>query len=218
MNDYQERTIKSLKDTIKLYESVKVESDALYSKNYDAVPYELKPDELARHIMFYKAMLTVFEYYAEKVNGADCIMLGKYVGVSMSVFGPDLRFSLYLEDGETESKLYDLIFGSHSGINEFFQDHFPDLFSIILGSTNYSHAFNSYDLNDAFGFFKHFGYETYERKNMCWNQEAFDKQIERAKRIIDWFIKLSQDTNLMADIDKVLSTYFEVVFKYNKED
>lgn len=217
MNDYQVRTIKSLKDTIKLYESLMVESNALYSKNYDAVPYDLKPDELLRHSMFYKAMLTVFEYYAEKVNGADYIMLGKYVGVSMSVFGNDLRFGLYLKDDETESKLYDLIFGSHSGINEFFQDHFLDLFSVVLGNTNYSHAFGSYDLNDAFGFFKHFGYEDREHKRLCWKQEDFDKQIERAKRIIDWFVKLSQNTNLMADVDKVLDTYFEVVFKYNHE-
>lgn len=218
MENYQEREIKRLNDTIKLYESFKAASDTLYDKDYEAIPYNVRPNELGRKIMYYKATLNVYEYFLEKLGEKGSLMLGKYIGASMDVCSNELRFGLYLMDNETESKLYNYAFGSHSGINEFVQEHFPDIFSVILGSTSYSHSLGSYDLDDALNFFKYFGYENYRRESLCWDQKDFDKQIEKAKKIVDWFFKLSEDTELMNDVDKVLTTYLEVVFKYNTED
>lgn len=218
MKGYYEEEIKKLNETIKLYESLKVESETVYAKNYDAVPSEVKPDTLKRKIMYYKAILNVYEYFLEKLGEKERLMLGKYISASMSTFGNELRFNIYLADDETESKLYDYVFGSHSGINEFVQEHFPDIFSVILGSTGYSHAFGCYDLNNALDFFKHFGYTDYECELLCWDQKEFDTQIDKAKKILDWFFKLSEDTELMNDIDKVLTTYFEIVFKHNQEE
>ena len=215
MKSYHETEIEKLNDTIKLYENLKAGSESVFAKNYDAVPYEVRPDELERKIMYYKAILTVYKYFLEKLGEKEELMLGKYISVSVNTFSDDLGVSLYLEDRETANKLYDYVFGSHSGINEFVQEHFPDIFSVILGSTGYSHALGCYDLNSAFYFFKRFGYTDYKRESLCWCQKDFDGQIDRAKKILDWFFKLSEDTKLMNDIDKVLTTYFEVVFKYN---
>ena len=216
----REREIKRLKDTIELYKRVKIEADSVYENDYMAVSKELKPDELNRNIMYYKAILSVYEYWNEKLGDKDTLMLGKYIGFYMYVYdNGSIRCNLCLEDRETEGKLYDYVFGSHSGINEFFQNHFPDLFSVILGDTGYSYALGSYDLKNVFNFFEHFGYDgNWDFKYLFYQQEKYDKQVEKAKKILDWFFKLSKDTELMSDIDKILTTYFEIVFKYNKED
>lgn len=199
--------IKKLKDTIKLYENLKVDAESAYAKNYDAVPDEVNPRTLERKINYYKAILTVYEYYLEKGD----LMFGKYISASMSFCGDKLCFNLYLEDSETEDKLYDCVFGSHSGINIFVRDHFPDIFSVILGNTGYSRAFGCFDFNSALDFFKHFGYVDGDQKEL-------DKQIDQAKKILDWFFKLSENTELMNDVDKILTTYFEIVFKHNHEE
>lgn len=218
MGNYHETEIKKLKDTIKLYESLKVEAESVYTKNRDAVPYEVKPDILEEKTKYYKAILTVYEYFLERLGEKEFLMLGKYIGASMSTYDNKLHFDLYLEEDETESKLYDYVFGSHSGINEFVQDHFPDIFSVILGSTGYSHAFGCYSLKSALGFFKRFGYTDYECKSLCWDQKELDSQINEAKEILNWFFRLSENAELMNDIDKVLTTYFDTVFKYNQEE
>ena len=193
--------IKKLKDTIKLYENLKVEAESAYAKNYDAVPDEVNPRTLEIKINYYKAILTVYEYYLEKGG----LMFGKYISASMSFYEDKLWFNLYLEDSETEDKLYNCVFGSHSGINIFVQDHFPDIFSLIMGSTD---AFGCFDFKSGLDFFKHFGYVDGDQKEL-------DRQIDQAKKILDWFFKLSENTELMNDVDKILATYFEIVFKHN---
>ena len=123
-------------------------------------------------------------------------------------------------NGELRSKLYTCVFGSFSGINEFFDDHFPDLFSVILGNTGYSYALNSFDIKNGLRFFEKFGYSSYDKdsRHLYWNDSDFEKDLEKGKAILDWFFKLSNNEELMADIDKVLDTYFDVVFKYNPEE
>jgi hypothetical protein len=207
MNDY----IKKLKDTIKLYENLKVEAESAYTKNYDAVPDEVNPRTLECKINYYKAILTVYEYYLEKGD----LMFGKYISASMSFCGDKLGFNLYLEDSETEDKLYDCVFGSHSGINIFVQNHFPDIFSLIMGTTGYSSDFGCFDFERGLDFFKNFGYIG---DSLCWDQKELDRQIDQAKKILDWFFKLSENTELMNDVDKILTTYFEIVFKHNQEE
>lgn len=218
MVNYHETEIKNIKDTIRLYESLKVESESAHAENYNAVPDEVSPSTLTRKILYYKAALAVYEYFVEKLEGKECLMLGKYIGVSMCTFKSALRFNVYFEDSETENKLYEQVYSSHSGINEFVQKHFPDSFSVILGSTGNSHAFGNYDLKSAFSFFESFGYTDYKCDCLCWTQTSFYYQVEDAKKIIDGFFKLSKDTELMSDLDKVLTTYLDVIFKYNQEE
>lgn len=206
-----ENYVKQLKDTIKLYENLKVEAESFYNKNYDTVPDEVNPRTFERKINYYKAVLTVYEYYLEKND----LMFGKYISASMSFYKDKLHFDLYLEDDEIESKLYDCVFSSHSGINIFVRDHFPDIFSIILGNTGYSYAFGCFDLISCLNFFNHFGYIN---DSLCWDQKELDRQIDQAKKILDWLFKLSENTELMNDIDKILTTYFEIVFKHNREE
>lgn len=207
-----------LKNTIKLFENLKTEAELAYERDYTAVPSEYRPDELDRKIMRCKAVLKVYEYFTDKLNGKEKLMLGKYLGIYMSLYVEDLRFGLYLADNEIEGKLYDYVFGSHSGINEFFQDHFVDIISVILGRTGYSHALGSYDLKDVFSFFERFGYRNYQNKTLWFEQSEFDSQIETAKKIIDRLFGMCENAELTGDIDKVLATFFDVVFKNNAEE
>ena len=126
-------------------------------------------------------------------------------------------------DTGVDSKLYDYVFGSHSGIGEWVGKHIVPLVSVILGSTAYSHAFGSWDLAYIPQFFDHCGkeYDSYRKeytRYSHWEKDRYAKDIEQAKKLIDWLIELSTKQELMDDIDKVLDTYFEAVFKHNRRE
>ena len=221
MNKYLQQEIDRLKETIKFLATVKIDADAAYEKDsymfgkIDA----FKPDEIERKSKYFSYVIKLLEYYQEKLGEKEELTFGKHTYIDLSLYGERLYCGIYA-NGELRSKLYDCVFGSYSGINEFFEDHFPDLFSVILGNTGYSHAFGSFDINNGLKFFERFGYSHYEKdcKLFHWSDADFEKDLEKGKAILDWFFKLSNNEELMADIDKVIDTYFDVVFKYNPEE
>lgn len=221
MEEYSKREIQKIKNIIEFYKKVKLESEEICKKygSSSSVPDDFDSYSLKMNIMYYKASLEVYEYFHEKLGEKNYLPLGKYVGINLGfVYDNKIYLDLCLKNDEVESKLYSLVFGSHSGINEFVSEHFPDIFSVILGSTQYSHAFGTWDVKDAIYFFEHFGYECDDKnKHLYYDQERFDKDVQQAKKIIDWLFKLSENTELMNDVDNVLTTYFNTVFKYNKE-
>ena len=222
MNKYLQREIDRLKETVKFLATVKVDVDAAHEKDYQIFESitAFKPDEIERKSKYLSYVIKLLEYYQEKLGEKEELTFGKHVYVSLSLYGERLYCGVYAASGELESKLYDRVFGSHSGINEFFQDHFPDLFSVVLGSTGYSHAFGSFDIKNGLRFFERFGYSHYDKDYKCfyWSDADFEKDLEKGKAILDWFFKLSSNEELMADVDKVLDAYFDVVFKYNPEE
>lgn len=220
MNKYLQTEIENLRQAVKNLETIKVDLSAAHEKNYRAFDYtyDLKPDNVERKINFINSMIKVMEYYQEKLGEREELKIGKYVNVSISAYNGSLYLGLYYGDDETEGKLYDRVFGSHSGINEFVQDHFPDLFSVMLGSTGYSHAFGSYDFKDVLRVFKNFGYEDYERKSICYSQKDFDKHINSAKKHLDWLFEITSNKDLIEDVDHVVGTYIDTVLRRNQEN
>lgn len=219
MNKYLEKDINNLKDSLKVLRTVQHELEDAKEKNYyvaETLPYDFRPNEIERRISYYKAMIEAAEYYQEKLGDKDHLDFGKYIGMGIDICFGNFRFLFYLTNNDVESKLYDRIFGSHSGINEWFEDKFIDLLSVCLGETNYSHAFGSQDLTDFVYFFKRFGQK--DEKTLLWNWAEFEKDIIKAKRMIDWLVELSSKKEFFEDFDKVLDVYFETVFKYNPEE
>lgn len=221
MNKYLQKEIDRLKETVKFLATVKVDADATYEKDYRILESitEFKPDEIEKKSKYLSYVIKLLEYYQEKLGEKEELTFGKHTYISLNIYGERLDCGIYA-NGELRSKLYDCVFGSFSGINEFFEDHFPDLFSIILGDTGYSYALNSFDIKNGLSFFERFGYSRYDKdfKYLYWSDDDFEKDLKQGKAILDWFFKLSNNEELMADMDKVLDTYFDVVFKYNPEE
>ena len=119
------------------------------------------PDILARN----EGMLELLEYFKDRVPKKDnnyiALPFGKYLEVSLDLSYEGLSLSFYMLSGPENTKLYDYVFNSWSGINEFIQDHVGPLFSVMLGETNYSHSlsFYSFDLDYAMKKIKSFGYD-----------------------------------------------------------
>ena len=182
--------------------------------------------QLKTNVMYNNMVIEICEYYLSKVDPAiGKIKLGRnlnwYFGIFSSQGDQRLHMDLVLDrDTGVDSKLYDYVFGSHSGIGEWVDKHIVPLVSVMLGSTAYSHALGSWDLSFISRFFEHCGkeYDNYNKsydKYGYWSQEKYDSDVEQAKKLIDWLIELSTKQELMDDIDRVLDTYFEVVFKHN---
>ena len=182
--------------------------------------------QLKTNVMYNNMTIEICEYYLSKVDPAvGKIKLGKnldwYFGIFSSNGDPRPHMDLVLDrDTGVSSKLYDYVFGSHSGIGEWVDKHIVPLISVMLGSTAYSHAFGSWDLSFISRFFEHCGkeYNSYNdryNKYGYWHQEKYNSDVEQAKKLIDWLIELSTKQELMDDIDHVLDTYFDAVFKHN---
>ena len=184
---------------------------------------------LKTNVMYNNMVIEICEYYLSKVDPTvGRILLGRnldwYFGIFPSQGDNRLHMDLTLNrDTGIDSKLYDYVFGSHSGIGEWVDKHIVPLVSVILGSTAYSHALGSWDLAFISQFFEHCGkeYDSYNQKYNkygYWDQEKYNSDVKQAKKLIDWLIELSTKQELMDDIDRVLDTYFEVVFKHNCGD
>lgn len=182
--------------------------------------------KLKTNVMYNNMVIEICEYYLSKVDPAvGRIMLGRnldwYFGIFPSQGDNRLHMDLTLNrDTGVDSKLYDYVFGSHSGIGEWVDKHIVPLVSVMLGSTSYSHALGSWDLSFISQFFEHCGkeYDSYNKKYNkygYWDQKKYNSDVEQAKKLIDWLIELSTKQELMDDIDRVLDTYFEAVFKHN---
>lgn len=208
----------------------KVEEAEKVSSNHEVYGYDnigQLVTQLKTNVMYNNMIIEICEYYLFKVDPAvGKIKLGKnlnwYFGIFSSNGDPRLHMDLVLDrDTGVDSKLYDYVFGSHSGIGEWVDTHIVPLISVILGSTSYSHALGSWDLSFISHFFEHCGkgydsyHDRYDRYSY-WDKEKYNKDIEQAKKLIDWLIELSKKEELMKDIDRFLDTYFEMVFKNNK--
>ena len=75
------------------------------------------------------------------------------------------------------------------------------------------------DFETVFSFFKYIGSEGYSNeRRLAWDTSVYTKSVTEAKKIIDNIFKLSEDKEVLKDMDEVLDVYFDKVFKHNKED
>ena len=138
------------------------------------------------------------------------IDLGKFVGF-------DFKYgNFYLCNDKIYNLLYKNIFGSYSGIGEWFSDWFTKIVSPMLGCTNYSYALRSFDLEDIVRGFKRFGQEWSSIRNKYEEIDfrcprAADKQLEYCKECYDYLVELSKNEKFINKLDSFLENYFRIL-------
>lgn len=212
MNKYIQNDIKGIKAEIKLCE--KIQQSAKNAKLPSTIGSSEYDQE--RKIMYLKSVVEILEYYSSKANRKGKIPFGKFLDFRIDCVGHNLRSYICIKRDMT-SKLYNAVFGSYSGTHEFIDAHFPELISVILGSTGYSYSLGSWDLKHAAHYFNNFGYAEPDRCQYYYKQIDLDRAVANGKKVIDWFVGMSKK-DVMKDVDKVIRTYFNVVLKNNKEE
>ena len=138
------------------------------------------------------------------------INLGKFV-----VF--DFEYGYFcMCNSKIHNLLYNNIFGSYSGINEWFSDWFTKIASPMLGCTNYSHALGSFDLEDIVHRFKNFGkeWDSYNGRyeyTRYYKSGKVDKQLEYCKECYHYLIELSKNEKFINTLDSFLENYFRIL-------
>ena len=192
-------TLERIEKSIQATNELLSVAEKYYKEDYRIFEYFgvlKKPDEYKRELLYLKSLREVVEYLGQETS----IKIGKYLSVDVTCDFGNVCIGLYLEDYETENRLYNNVFGSHSGINEFIQKHIPELISPILGDTKYSYSFGSYDFSELFGD-QLFGKNDNGRYYGNFELEKYTNDIKRVKAKIDYLRNLSKNETLLAEID-----------------
>ena len=165
-------------------------------------------DEL--QINYNKMCIDILEYFVEKLGDKEELNIGKYFTCWLDMCETRIRIGFSLNN-EVESKLYDEVFGSHSTIYVWTEQHILPMLTLLTP--------RYLDFESASTFFKHIGTEGGSNdRQLAWNASTYTKGATEAKKIIDDIFKLAEDKEVLKDIDEVLDVYFDKVFKYNKEE
>ena len=163
------------------------------------------------HQIKYNGMcIEILEYFVEKLGDKEVLDLGKYFTCWLDMCETRIRIGFGLNN-EVTSKLYDGVFGSWSTIYLWSEKHILPLLSLLTR--------RYLDFETVFSFFKYIGSEGYSNeRRLAWDASVYTKSVTEAKKIIDNIFKLSEDKEVLKDMDEVLDVYFDKVFKHNKED
>ena len=163
------------------------------------------------HQIKYNGMcIEILEYFVEKLGDREVLNLGKYFTCWLDMCETRIRIGFGLNN-EVTSKLYDGVFGSWSTIYVWSEKNILPLLSLITSKY--------LDFERVITFFKHIGTEgDSNERRLAWDTSAYTKYVTEAKKIIDNIFKLSEDKEVLKDIDELLDVYFDKVFKNNKEE
>ena len=165
-------------------------------------------DEL--QINYNEMCIDILEYFVEKLGDKEELNIGKYFTCWMDMCETRIRIGFSLNN-EVESKLYDEVFGSHSTIYVWTEQHI--LPTLTLLTPRYL------DFESVVNFFEHVGTKgDSDVRQLAWGASTYTKGAADAKKIIDKIFRLAEDKEVLKDIDEVLDVYFDKVFKYNKEE
>ena len=165
-------------------------------------------DEL--QINYNKMCIDILEYFVEKLGDKEELNIGKYFTCWMDMCETRIRIGFSL-NSEIESKLYDEVFGSHSTIYVWTEQHILPMLTLLTP--------RYLDFESAITFFKRIGTEgDSDNRQLAWRTSTYTKDETDAKKVIDKIFKLAEDKEVLKDIDEVLDIYFDKVFKYNKEE
>ena len=155
--------------------------------------------------------IDILEYFVEKLGDKEELHLGKYFTCWLDMCDTRIRIGFSLND-EVSSKLYNEVFGSWSSIYEWSEKHILPLLTLITS--------RYLDFETVIPFFEHIGTEVgwNNDRHLAWDALAYTKSRIKAKEIIDDIFKLSENEEVLKDVDEVLDVYFDKVFKYNKEE
>ena len=163
------------------------------------------------HQIKYNGMcIEILEYFVEKLGDKEVLNLGKYFTCWLDMCETRIRIGFGLNN-EVTSKLYDGVFGSWSTIYVWSEKHILPLLSLITS--------RYLDFERVISFFKHIGTDgNSNERRLAWDVSAYTRYVTEAKKIIDNIFKLSEDKEVLKDMDDLLDVYFDKVFKYNKEE
>ena len=163
------------------------------------------------HQIKYNGMcIEILEYFVEKLGDREVLNLGKYFTCWLDMCETRIRIGFGLNN-EVTSKLYDGVFGSWSTIYVWSEKNILPLLSLITSKY--------LDFERVITFFKHIGTEgDSNERRLAWDTSAYTKYVTEAKKIIDNIFKLSEDKEVLKDMDDLLDVYFDKVFKNNKEE
>ena len=165
-------------------------------------------DEL--QINYNKMCIDILEYFVEKLGDKEDLNIGKYFTCWMDMCETRIRIGFSLNN-EVESKLYDEVFGSHSTIYVWTEQHILPMLTLLTPRW--------LDFESAINFFEHVGTKgDSDVRQLAWGASTYTKGATEAKKIIDNIFRLAEDKEVLKDIDEVLDVYFDKVFKYNKEE
>ena len=163
------------------------------------------------HQIKYNGMcIEILEYFVKKLGDKEVLNLGKYFTCWLDMCETRIRIGFGLNN-EVTSKLYDGVSGSWSTIYVWSEKHILPLLSLITS--------RYIDFERVITFFKHIGTEgDSNERRLAWDTSAYTKYVTEAKKIIDNIFKLSEDKEVLKDMDDLLDVYFDKVFKNNKEE
>ena len=165
-------------------------------------------DEL--QINYNKMCIDILEYFVKKLGDKEELNIGKYFTCWMDMCETRIRIGFSL-NSEIESKLYDEVFGSHSTIYVWTEQHILPMLTLLTP--------RYLDFESVITFFKRIGTEgDSDNRQLAWNASTYTKDGADAKKVIDKLFNLAEDKEVLKDIDEVLDVYFDKVFKYNKEE
>ena len=165
-------------------------------------------DEL--QINYNKMCIDILEYFVEKLGDKEELNIGKYFTCWLDMCETRIRIGFSLNN-EVESKLYDEVFGSHSTIYVWTEQHILPMLTLLTP--------RYLDFESAINFFEHVGTKgDSDVRQLAWGASTYTKGATEAKKIIDKIFRLAEDKEVLKDIDEVLDVYFDKVFKYNKEE
>ena len=162
-------------------------------------------------INYNKMCIDILEYFVEKLGDREELPLGKYFTCWLDMCETRIRIGFSLNN-EVSSKLYDEVFGSWSSIYEWSEKHILPLLTLITS--------RYLDFETIIPFFEHIGTEVSwnDDRHLAWDALAYTESRIKAKGIINDIFKLSENEEVLKDVDEVLDVYFDKVFKYNKEE
>lgn len=162
-------------------------------------------------INYNKMCIDILEYFVEKLGDREELHLGKYFTCWLDMCETRIRIGFSLNN-EVSAKLYDEVFGSWSAIYEWSEKHILPLLTLITS--------RYLDFETIIPFFEHIGTEVgwNNDRHLAWDALAYTESRIKAKEIIDDIFKLSENEEVLKDVDEVLDVYFDKVFKYNKEE
>ena len=162
-------------------------------------------------INYNKMCIDILEYFVEKLGDREELHLGKYFTCWLDMCETRIRIGFSLNN-EVSAKLYDEVFGSWSAIYEWSEKHILPLLTLITS--------RYLDFETIIPFFEHIGTEVSwnNDRHLAWDALAYTESRIKAKGIINDIFKLSENEEVLKDVDEVLDVYFDKVFKYNKEE
>ena len=172
------------------------------------VPNFSSTDEF--QINYNEMCIDILEYFVEKLGDKEELHIGKYFTCWLDMCETRIRIGFSLNN-EVESKLYDEVFGSHSTIYVWTEQHILPMLTLLTP--------RYLDFESASTFFKRIGTEGDSNdRQLAWRTSTYTKDATDAKKVIDKLFNLAEDKEVLKDIDEVLDIYFDKVFKYNKEE